>query len=137
MNENGNFVEHEIEDLVIIKPEVAIINIEGALYFGAVSDLEEKLEKVLMTGVKVVILRLRRMKHMASTGISSFELMASKARQMGVSLIFCGVNPEIEAIFETSGLTSKIGSKMTFRSTHTLFESTSEAIKRAEEICSS
>ena len=135
VNKKGEFMEHELNEILRTKPEIAIINVEGALFFGAVSDLEEKLDRVFKTGVKVVILRMRRMKHLASTGISSLKLLASRAEQQGIPLLFCGISEEVETVFNASGLGAKIGLQMTFKATQTLFESTTEAIKKAKEIC--
>jgi sulfate permease, SulP family len=71
VNEDGYFVEHRLEDLYKNPPEIAIINIEGDLYFGAVSDLEAAMDRLLSAGIKVMILRIRRMRRMASTGVSA------------------------------------------------------------------
>ena len=137
VNKKGEFMEHELNEILRTNPEIAIINVEGALFFGAVSELEEKLDNIFKTGVKVVILRMRRMKHLASTGVSSLKILASRAEQQGIPLLFCGLSEEIETVFNASGLGAKIGSQMTFKATQILFESTTEAIKKAEEICES
>jgi sulfate permease, SulP family len=90
VNEEGNFVEHRLEDLYLNPPQIAIINIEGDLYFGAVSDLEAAMDKLLTAGIKVMILRVRRMRRLASTGISALQWSVITARRQGTEILICG-----------------------------------------------
>ena len=136
-NDEGDFLEFKLEELFNKNPKIAIVNIGGSLYFGAVSDLESKLEKILDGDTKIVILRLRRMKQLASTGISSIESFVSKANEQGVSIILCGVNEEIQSAIEKSGLQSIIGSEKTLKATPIIFESTCDALSMAKEIYNS
>jgi len=63
LNENGRVTEHSLEDLSAEHPPIALINVEGTLYFAAVDDMENNLRAILQTGVKVMILRVRRLHH--------------------------------------------------------------------------
>jgi SulP family sulfate permease len=131
LNGNGGFVEHGLDDVLRECPPVALINVEGALYFGAVEDLEQHIEEILQRGVKVVILRVRNMHLLASTGVTALEGLITRAEQLGTTVLLCGITDEIEATLASSGIESMVGSRRTFRARETLFEATHEALRYA------
>ena len=128
------FVEHSLEQVLGDCPPVALINVEGALYFGAVEDLERHVEEILKRRVKVIILRLRHMHLLASTGVTALEGLVIRADQLGTTVLLCGVTNEIEATLASSGLKLLVGPKRTFKATDTLFESTHQALQLATHL---
>jgi sulfate permease, SulP family len=134
VNEDGYFVEHQLEDLYRNPPEIAIINIEGDLYFGAVSDLEAAMDKLLTAGIKVMILRIRRMRRLASTGVSALQWSIITARRQGTEILICGVTPQAMPILDSTGISALVGKENIFPGSDVLFRSTREALDRAQEI---
>ncbi len=134
LNGNGGFVEHSLDDVLRERPSVALINVEGALYFGAVEDLEQHVEEILQRGVQVIILRVRHMHLLASTGVTALEGLITRAEQLGTTVLLCGVTDEIETTLTSSGIESMVGSKRTFKASETLFEATHEALQYASTI---
>lgn len=128
------FVEHSLQEVLHTCPPVALINVEGALYFGAVEDLEQHVEEILQRGVRVIILRLRHMHLLASTGVTALEGLVTRADQLGTTVLLCGVTPEIETTLASSGLKSLVGTGRTFKATDTLFESTHQALQLATHL---
>jgi SulP family sulfate permease len=131
---NKDFVEHNLEEVLRECPPIALIDVEGALYFGAVEDLERHVEEILQKGVKVIILRVRHMHLLASTGVTALEGLVTRAEQLGTTVLLCGVTAEIETTLASSGIKSLVGSKRTFKATDTLFESTHQALQLAKHI---
>lgn len=133
LNDSGQFVEHSLEDVLRDRPSIAVINVEGALYFGAVAALERHLSRVLEAGVEVVILRLRRMRLLASTGVTALEGLVRRANQQGVTLLVCGVTDDVAATLGASEINALFGDERTFGATEVLFESTRQALEHARQ----
>jgi len=72
-NEEGQFIEYPLQGIEKQTPHIAIINIEGDLFFAAVQDLQDQVERILETDIKVLILRFRRTHLLASTGIMALD----------------------------------------------------------------
>ena len=134
LNERGEFVEHSLEDIAAEQPSIALINVEGTLYFAAVDELEDSLQALLETGVKVMILRVRRLHLLASTGVLALKRIVTRARQVDATVLICGVTDEVNEILESSGLKSVAVADPIFRASDILFESTNQALRRAREI---
>jgi len=134
VNEEGSFVEHRLEDLYQNPPEIAIINVEGDLYFGAVSDLEAAMDQLLKVGIKVMILRIRRMRHLASTGVSALQWSVIAARRQGTEILICGADPQALAVLESTGISALVGKENIFPGSDVLFRSTRQALERAQKL---
>jgi len=134
LNENGQVTEHSLEDLAAERPPIALINVEGTLYFAAVDDMETKLRALLQTGVKVLILRVRRLHLLASTGVIALRRIVTSARDSGATVLICGVTEEVGEILASSDFASHAEVEPVFKASDILFESTSQALRRAREI---
>lgn len=128
VSEQGEFVEYNLRNLLDERSSIAIVDVEGSLYFGAAEDLHWKLEKVLASGVKVVILRMRHTRQLASTGVTAIEGLVKRAQKAGVQLILSGLSNEMKIILQTSGVEELIGSDHIFLATPTVFETTRQAL---------
>jgi len=133
-NENGQFVELPLEGILKEKPVVAIVNIEGDLYFAAVDDLQNQVEQVLETDIKVLILRFRRTHLLASTGAMAIEQIIRTARKKNIHVLFCGVKKEILDPLEAAGVVAIVGDTLIFPAKIQLFESTHLALKEARTL---
>jgi sulfate permease, SulP family len=128
----GHFIERDFDETVKAHPQVCVINIDGPLYFGAVDILAYQIEKVLDTDVKVLVLRLRHMQLLASTGISVLEEEILRARHKGIKVLICGISGEVETIFLNSGIENLVGRENMFFANQVLLDSTTRALKQAE-----
>jgi len=136
MIQNGNkqYLELPIEGIEQRNPNIAVVNIEGDLYFAAIDDLQKQIERVLQTDIKVLILRFRRTHLLASTGIMALDHLIKIAREKGVEVLFCGVQEETYDMLKSAGLTSIIGDSKIFTAKEILFDSTHSAIIKAKTI---
>ncbi len=128
----GQFIERSYDDLLKHPVPIAIIHVEGTLYFGAADELERRLDALFQSGVEVVILRLRRVHHLASTGIVALERIAASAKRHGTRVILCGVRTNLIATLQSSGAVALFGKENIFEANDTLFESTRAALRRAK-----
>lgn len=133
-DENGQFMELPMDRIEEKKPEIAIVNIEGDLYFAAVEELQEQIKRILDSSLKVLILRFRRTHLLASTGIMALGHIIKTARDNGVEVIFCGVHDEIQKTLESSGILESIGQNNIFIANDQLFTSAQKALEKAKSI---
>ncbi|SPF54438.1 fragment of putative sulfate:proton symporter (anion:anion symporter or antiporter of the sulfate permease SulP family) [Candidatus Desulfosporosinus infrequens] len=106
---------------------------EGNLYFGAASDLGEKLDS-LVTKSKVFILRMKYVTTIDLTSISALKVFFRNIREAGGVLIISGVTPELNAIFKKSDVESDVGIDNIFLSENEIFASTTNALARARTV---
>ena len=133
-NENGQFVELPMDRIEKQNPQIAIVNVEGDLYFAAVEGLMDQIDQILETNLKVLILRFRRTHLLASTGIMALNQVIRSATNKGVHVLFCGIHDEIEEPLESAGLYSAIGPSNIFSAGEQLFSSTQIALEKAKQI---
>jgi SulP family sulfate permease len=131
---DGEFYEYPLTRIKRRNPNIAIINIEGDLYFAAIEDLQQKLEQVLNMDIKVLILRFRRTHLLASTGVRALDYLIRTAYGKGIQVLFCGVHDEIQSPMESAGIVDILGEEKIFRSDEKVYHSTQQALKKANAI---
>ena len=132
--EDGQFIELPMESIKKSEPKIVIINIEGDLYFAAAEDLQDKIQQILKTNLKVLILRFRRTHLLASTGIIVLEQLIRIARKNDVHVLFCGIQKEVLQPLQAAGVTDIIGEENVFTADNLLFDSTHRALQAAKTI---
>jgi SulP family sulfate permease len=128
LNGNNKFAEKSIQEVFETKPEVAVINVEGPLFFAAVQDLEDQVTAMFDAGVKLVVLRVRRMHLLASSGISTLEVLVQRAKERGGRIMLAGVSNEVLHTLQVCGLDVKIDKENIFLATEIPYESTRKAV---------
>ncbi len=83
---------HVLQDKQI-PPHVAIFRIHGPFLFGATEKIDSIREQ-LWDLPEIVILRLRNMTAIDSTGLQAFERLADEVRTSGRSLLLCGAREQ-------------------------------------------
>ncbi len=133
-DESGQFIELSLEKIKNLEVEIAIVNIEGDLYFAAVEDLQRQIENLLETNLKVLILRFRRTHLLASTGIMTINSLIRSARKKGIDILFCGIQSDIYEPLEDAGVLDNVGKANIFPAKDQIFKSTQIALKEAKTI---
>jgi SulP family sulfate permease len=129
LNGNNLFAEKSIQEIFASKPEIAIVNVEGPLYFAAVQELEDQVTEMIEVGVKLIVLRFRRMHMLASSGISALEVLNRRARKMGSKIRLTGISSEVMHTLHDCGLEKEICAENIFIATEIPYESTRKAIE--------
>lgn len=125
---DGKVIERSIEQGLRNCPQVLVLNVEGDLYFGAVDDLDAALARCISSGAKVVVVRLRRMRLIASTGMAMLEGAVKTARKQGVEILLSGLNAETDDALRRAGLLDLLGEERVFCASEVVFESTRRAV---------
>jgi SulP family sulfate permease len=87
---------------------VQVFRIHGPFLFGATDKLHvvsDHLDRL----PQIVVLRLRNMTALDSTGLREFEELAKKLHQSGRDMILCGARPQPLNLIRQSGLAEHIG----------------------------
>jgi SulP family sulfate permease len=118
---------------------IRIYSLEGELFFGASVELEEQLERIGATadlGVRVIVLRLKRARNTDAVCLSVLDRFISRMQAAHVSVLLCGLRPDLVKVIESSGLVRRLGREhvFTFEETGAIWSSTLEAVRFAYEI---
>ena len=108
-------------------PQISIYTIEGPLFFGAAQTFEKAMLKELQNNPKVLILRLRKVPFIDTTGEQYFRSVVQLVKNSGGVLLLTGVHPKLKAIFDKNGLTKEIGEE-------NFYYHTGEAIEQALQL---
>jgi SulP family sulfate permease len=73
---------------------IAIIELEGALFFGTTSELGQSVDTLIAEGVVHVVLDMRRVKHIDATGARALEQLNSRLMARKGLLVICHVERE-------------------------------------------
>jgi len=94
---------------------VRILHVEGSLFFGAASELQEDLDEVLVdTSVRVLILRLKRCQGLDVTTAEVLRSVLEAMRRDGRHLVLVGMRPPVMARMEALGLVEAFGRENLF-----------------------
>lgn len=105
---------------------VEVFEIKGPFFFGAAYKFKDSM-RFIETPPKVLILRMRHVPVIDSTGIHTLQLVFNEAKSMGAEFVISGIQRGVFRELYKSRLSVKIGRE-------NILPGIEEAIKRAEEI---
>jgi SulP family sulfate permease len=111
-----------------------IYDLEGELFFGSAPDLEkhfEHIESRLEGGVRVVVLRMKRARNPDAVCLAVFDGFMVRLEQLGITLLLCGIRPDLRGSLRRAGLTARLGLKQLFPETGGVESSTLDAVRYA------
>jgi len=83
-------------------PSLLIYDLEGELFFGAAPELDRYLDQIkqetIRTGIKYVVLRLRRVRNPDVVAIEHLEHFLHEAEKRGVTVLLAGVRQNLAKI---------------------------------------
>jgi len=104
-------------------PQMAILNVEGALFFGAATKFEyEVLEHIPL--IRMLIIRMGKVPVVDATGERALLNIEESCRRNNVRLMVTGLQPQPLEVLESTGLLAKLGA-------HNVFARTGPAIDSA------
>ncbi len=118
---------------------IGIFNLEGELFFGAAPELEQHLETVAQRaeqGIRVIVLRVKRARNPDAVCLEVLNRFIERMRQRDVTVVLCGVRPDLMKILESGGLVQRLGVEhvFVFEETGAIWSSTLEAARFAYQI---
>ena len=91
-----------------LPPGVVLYDIAGPLFFGAAQKAMSALAEV-SEGVRVVVLDVRDVPAMDSTGLVNLESTLERLHRSGVMVILGGIQPQPAAVLARAGIESEDG----------------------------
>jgi SulP family sulfate permease len=115
---------------------VLIFGLEGEMYFGAGTALEQHLDAIedrVLPNTRVVVIRLRRARNPDAVGMALLVRCVDRLRARGLHVVLCGVHEAMRVCLEKSGLVEKLGEAEIFLEQPVRESSTMQAIQHACE----
>jgi SulP family sulfate permease len=109
-----------------VPPYVLILRIHGPFLFGATSRLTDATHDIA-NFPPIVILRLRNMTALDATGLHELDVLATRLRKSGRSLLLCGARDQPARLLAQSELSEHIGAE-------NILPNVDEALARAEKV---
>jgi SulP family sulfate permease len=116
---------------------LAILSLEGELFFGSAPDLEKHFEMIgrrVREGVRVVVLRLKRVRNPDAVCLELFERFLEQMARQQTPVLFCGVRRDMAKVFHKCGIDAKLGPGRLFLEKPAVFSSTLEAVRAAYDL---
>jgi sulfate permease, SulP family len=92
-------------------PQLAVVDILGDLYFGAVHHVEENIRQLLAAQPRqrLLLLRMQRVQHCDLSGIEMLENLLALCRERGGDLYLVRVQPEVLELMRSTGFLETLG----------------------------
>ncbi len=118
---------------------IRIYSLEGELFFGAAPELEEHLNSIreaTKAGVRAVVLRMKRVRNADAVCLTVLDRFISRMQAAQVTVLLCGLRPDLMKVLDAGGLLHRVGSKhaFIFEETGAIWSSTLDAIRFAYEL---
>ena len=97
-------------------PQVTILNVEGALFFGAATKFEQEILEHIPR-IRMLIVRMGHVPVVDATGEKALRTIADSCRKHGVQLRVTGLQPQALEVFTATGLLDSIGADNIFSRT--------------------
>lgn len=92
-------------------PKLRIFGLEGEMFFGATTSLEQhfdRIEEALGPETEVLVLRVKRARNPDAVGLHLLEGFLERMAKRGVTVLLCGVKPELHRSLERAGVTRRL-----------------------------
>jgi SulP family sulfate permease len=118
---------------------IRIYSLEGELFFGAAPELEGHLNTIWQAaqeGTRVVVLRMKRVRNADAVCLSVLDRFATRMQAARVTVLLCGMRPDLTKVLDASGLLMRLGSEhvFVFEETGAIWSSTLDAVRFAYEV---
>lgn len=98
-------------------PQISIFQVEGSLFFGAVSELEENISSHIKNGGKIFIIRMAYVHLIDATGIHALDSLLKEAKEKDIQMIFVNLKPAVLRVFQRTHMIDKVGRDNIFEHT--------------------
>jgi SulP family sulfate permease len=117
--------EQARSEQALLKKHIVVYRVDGPIFFGAANRFFDQLLKT-DDGIKVVILRMRRVPVMDATGATALITMVERLERRKILIFMSGLQDQPKQPLTRMGVLDELS-----RDKHHLFETTEEAIAHA------
>lgn len=118
-------------------PSVLVFGLEGEMFFGSATSLEEHLDAIearVLPETRVVVLRMKRARNPDAVGMMTLEGFLDRMAARGVRVIMAGVRKELNAVLVRTGLRAKLADDQVFLEQPVRLTSAMAAVRHACEL---
>ncbi|MDA3929054.1 MAG: SulP family inorganic anion transporter [Prolixibacteraceae bacterium] len=113
-----------LDDYSNLPSEISIYEISGPLFFASAKQYAEVIKTIGGGKTKAIIIRMRHVPFIDSTGMHNFKDSIKSLRGNGIRVILSGVDPEVRKDLDKNEISSLIGSS-------NIYDSFDDAVKEA------
>ncbi|MBL8326275.1 MAG: STAS domain-containing protein [Rubrivivax sp.] len=99
-----------VDPKIELPPGVAVFELFGTLFFGAVGQIEE-LPARLAPGTRCVVLEMHRMVHLDTSGVDALRHLHRALQRVDIALVLANVNDAPLSLVRRSGLEATLGAE--------------------------
>ncbi len=118
-----------------LNPQISIIHVEGALYFGAADLFQNQMRRLAEDqNIRIFILRMRSARHLDASTVMALDAFHDYLEKTGRHLFISGCNEEVIRVLRNSGILERLGAENIFPLETNPTISTRRALQRAREL---
>jgi SulP family sulfate permease len=121
----------------VVCPGILIFGLEGEMFFGSSTSLEEHLQQVesrIDQTTEVVILRLKRARNPDAVGLGILDSFIKRVRTRHVHVLICGVRGDFATALEKTGIDQHLNAGAVFLEQPVRQTSTMLALEHAHSL---
>ena len=130
---SGRFREIAIDDQTGSTPAV-LLHLEGDLNFAIAGDLSDRLAEIGRHTPRLVIVRLKRARHLDATVLETLRQAVATLHRGGTQVVLSGLNDDMVLVLEKTELGALLGEEGLLRSGDRLFEGFERSMDRARRL---
>jgi SulP family sulfate permease len=111
-----------------------LLHLEGDLNFAVAEELADRLLEIGQRGPRVVVLRLKRARHLDATVLEALRHAARELKRGGAETVVCGLTDEVAGLLEATELCQVLGREGLLRAGPRLFEGFERALRRSRKL---
>jgi len=90
-------------------PQISIVHVEGALYFGAAELFRSQIQRVAQDpNIKAIVLRMKNAHHLDATSVLALRELFKFARSQDCHVLISGMSKDVYKILKRSGVVDTI-----------------------------
>lgn len=130
---DGRFAEHPAS-LTMPEKTPLLLAVHGNLYFAAYRKMEAMLPSPAGSVNPIIVLRLRDVDTLGTTGINILLRYDNELRQHGGKLILAGVSKDVHDELQRTGAITRLGPESIFDATPIILQATENAAHYANQL---
>lgn len=115
-----------LEDYSSLPKEISVYEISGPLFFASAKQYAEVIKTIGKGKAKIIIIRMRHVPFIDSTGIHNFKTSIKSLKESGISVYLSGVNQDVLKDLDAHQISSIIGKA-------NIYNAFDEAVHKAKE----
>ncbi|MGA7126670.1 MAG: SulP family inorganic anion transporter [Chthoniobacterales bacterium] len=112
-----------------------LYDLEGELFFGAAPELDryfnELKQKALSKAIHVIVVRVKRTRNPDLVCLERFELFVDDLKEKGITVLFCGVRPDLAKAMKKMGSSNWLRPDQVFSEEDDKDSATIKAVRHA------